>query len=656
MEESPHFQNPFNSTNHPHFQNDTVFYSLFPTTPLSTAALHSFLSAILTTVHPLTSTYLWQHQPFSLSLSTASTTAPHLHGHLRYGDNIDDEWFTVFLLFQISRDFPDLCIRVWDSDGDFLLIEAAFHLPRWLNPENSENRVFIRRGEVHIVPKKVFPVSPGLEEAVRAVVDLPEVTRASDDVQSAILRRVSEFPEKAKRNVHCVRVRVPVSVAQVLRQEPCSISLAVEGFYDRDIDSMNYAAKMEKFLPKGREEELCLISVKMSRAMYAQLVQQKFQAPKCYPMPPMPPKTDQSTYMEAELGMKIACGFEMIYQHKKKAGEEGKGSTWEAFRDSLETSGYFNGLLPGSKEYKRLMENAEESYKKSALRHGVSELLSAPVKHIDDILALPHSIDDFKSQEVPSSDDDSWLYGGEEELNSILTERQREMELYEEKKKRKQKGKDKVNDGESSVPAENDIDLGDIAKSMKAFMHKVSSYKGAEVPEDRDLKDVEFDMDRFMKELEAATGIPAGGDDGSDDVEEGSSSDMDFDESEDGSDMEDEPEDNSKMKQENFMHAYSDVLNEELKSTTLKKSFVRADDHSLKKNEGLPATGEEEMDEDFTPIDVDVNLVKSLLDSFSSQQGLPGPASNLLGLMGKQLPVDDDGQHHAKAKAKAKDK
>lgn len=47
-----------------------------------------------------------------------------------------------------------------------------------------------------------------------------------------------------------------------------------------------------------------------------------------------------------------------------------------------------------------------------------------------------------------------------------------------------------------------------------------------------------------------------------------------------------------------------------------------------------------EEEEDFSPVDVDVNLVKSLLDSFSSQEGLPGPASNLLGLMGLQLPQD----------------
>lgn len=31
--------------------------------------------------------------------------------------------------------------RVEDNDGEFLLIEAADHLPKWLNPETSENRV-----------------------------------------------------------------------------------------------------------------------------------------------------------------------------------------------------------------------------------------------------------------------------------------------------------------------------------------------------------------------------------------------------------------------------------------------------------------------------------------------------------------------------------
>lgn len=64
--------------------------------------------------------------------------------------------------------------------------------------------------------------------------------------------------------------------------------------------------------------------------------------------------------------------------------------------------------------------------------------------------------------------------------------------------------------------------------------------------------------------------------------------------------------------------------------------------------QGAPNVTEEDMDEELTPVDVDLNLVKSLLESFSSQQGLPGPASNLLGLMGKQLPHDDAGEGKGK--------
>ncbi|GJU97841.1 protein SRG1 [Tanacetum coccineum] len=48
-----------------------------------------------------------------------------------------------------------------------------------------------------------------------------------------------------------------------------------------------------------------------------------------------------------------------------------------------------------------------------------------------------------------------------------------------------------------------------------------------------------------------------------------------------------------------------------------------------------------DVDEEFIPVDVDLNLVKSFRGSFSFQEGLPGPASNLLGLMGLQLPQDN---------------
>lgn len=114
-----------------------------------------------------------------------------------------------------------------------------------------------------------------------------------------------------------------------------------------------------------------------------------------------------------------------------------------------------------------------------------SDLLNAPVRRIDEILALPHSVDDFKDQEVPPSDDDSWLYGGEEELNSVLMERQKEMELYDLKHKKKGKAKEGQDAGPSSASNADEFDPSDIAKTMQAFVHKLSSYKGAEAPEDR---------------------------------------------------------------------------------------------------------------------------------------------------------------------------
>lgn len=365
---------------------DTVFFSIFPDfsistdlksenskiNPLISSQLQSLHLQILQSLSSYTANYIWQHEPFTISLSTQSSCAfcpsssdhiPHLHGKLRYGDNLEDEWFVVFLLFETSRKFPNLSIHVWDTDGEFLLIEAAPHLPKWLEPETSTNRVFIRNGKLHIVPKKHFRSVPTLFDALAYVSTHEEKTEASSSVQSAIKNQIEAYPNRAVKNMHRVRVRVPVLVAQILKHEPCLISLAVEGFYDRDIDSMKYAANMEFFLPNKSADEIVQVSVIMPRTRYAQLMQQSFQAPKCYPMPPR----SDGGYPEAELGMKIACGFEMIYQTRKQEELQGKGSTWEVYRRNLEKNGYFEGLLPGSNEYKRLMENAEDYYKKSSL-------------------------------------------------------------------------------------------------------------------------------------------------------------------------------------------------------------------------------------------------------------------------------------------------
>ena len=47
-------------------------------------------------------------------------------------------------------------------------------------------------------------------------------------------------------------------------------------------------------------------------------------------------------------------------------------------------------------------------------------------------------------------------------------------------------------------------------------------------------------------------------------------------------------------------------------------------------------------DDDFQPVDIDLNTVKNLLQSYGAQEGLSGPASNILGSMGVFIPPNED--------------
>ena len=126
--------------------------------------LEDFERVCLGILSPLLAAHVWQRDPFALWPSThrasplgrdparAASLPPHLWGSLNFSENVDDEWFVVFLLKTLSARLPHLAIHVWDNDGQFLLIEAADALPRWITPEIADNRVFLFRDELHVIP------------------------------------------------------------------------------------------------------------------------------------------------------------------------------------------------------------------------------------------------------------------------------------------------------------------------------------------------------------------------------------------------------------------------------------------------------------------------------------------------------------------------
>ncbi|XP_024532720.1 protein ecdysoneless homolog isoform X1 [Selaginella moellendorffii] len=618
---------------------DAVFYSIYPGLPAGASdgdaliQLQRLRDDCLAVASPLVRGYIWQHAQFDLQVALSAPPShrepafsgeeepaarcdpglPLVYGRTRYGHNLEDEWFVVYLLYEISRRIPGVYIRVWDSDGEFLLIEAAYAIPRWLKPENSQNRVFISQGSLHILPLPTSPAhvglslaNPTLAEAVRVLSSGSVDTRASEGVQAAIGRKLEGYPERSRKNMHRVRCKVPLSVAQVLKHEPQLVALAVEAFYTRDHDAMAAASRMEKFL-RGGQDEIVTVAVCLSKAMYAQLKQQVFQAPRIYP-----------AEGQDDIGVKLACGFEMMYWERSNFQDE--QAVGKTFRKGLEARGYFKDLLEGSKEHRQLLDAAFASYRETETFSRIREAMQVPAKRIDEILALEHKAEDFMNVDIPESDDDSWLYRGEDELTSAMQERQKEMDAH-----------DKKSGAKTLAPVvEGEFDPSELTKTMKSFVDKISSFEGAEVPKNDE--PVSMDLENFMQELKTALKLD---NERAGDLQSGSSD-------------SDSGEDDDSKGEDDFMEEYSDAIQHELKNSSVSKTFAQPD---VSRASGSASTSATATGDDNLHVDVDLNLLKNLLDSYSSQQGLPGPASNVLGMMGMQLP-DDKEEHKRKTRRK----
>lgn len=99
-------------------------------------------------------------------------------------------------------------------------------------------------------------------------------------------------------------VQIPAALAHVLRQEPQLVAAAVDAFYRRDADGVRAAARMAVAPPT----DLVAALVPMNRAHYAQLVQQRYDAPRGWPAAPASAVAAKAS----ALGAKLAAGFEIL--------------------------------------------------------------------------------------------------------------------------------------------------------------------------------------------------------------------------------------------------------------------------------------------------------------------------------------------------------
>lgn len=232
-------------------------------------------------------------------------------------------------------------------------------------------------------------------------------------------------------------------------------------------------------------------------------------------------------------------------------------------------------------------------------------------------------------KDLEPPDDESWLQISPEDLDRLMY---------------KSSGLDP-----NRMANKGDInDVNKMGDGMKAFVNKVSGVEGAEFPGEDD--EIQFDGTGFIAQMQKMFEF--------DDHDDASSSDMSeygWDESDD--DVDDQPpKTGKKSKSQPSVKDYMDMMDRELATTEVGKSFERVgEERKTSSKTNVKVNGKakkssrsiDEEDDDFRPVDIDMTVVKNMLQSLESQQGLAGPASNILGSMGIKAPapmadVEDD--------------
>ncbi|KAL9127929.1 MAG: hypothetical protein Q9217_003286 [Psora testacea] len=288
--------------------------------------LRQVQNAVSSLTKPLLKDFIWQREAFGVRLEFEASRSL-LRGRTNYGDSIDDEWLIVYILRELSQKFPDIWIRVVDADGQFLLIEAASALPIWLNPEIADFRVWINNGKLLIIPLE----KPGgarrgierdadnimLEEAIAWIINPKKKLQHSSKVEAEAFFRLQKYPQGIADSLHYALVRIPRKLAYVLHSNAGYVSPAVEAFYLRDPIALKPLQAKETSNLIFPPDDLVRISIRFTKVGYAQIKSQQFTAPPAW-VNVSENEANAKWQNQAEIGLKLACGFEMLVSDPQK--------------------------------------------------------------------------------------------------------------------------------------------------------------------------------------------------------------------------------------------------------------------------------------------------------------------------------------------------
>ena len=635
------FQSSFHPVPRPQLPDDCVEYSLHVFSTALDLANDSEARHLLRDVQKAASDlqkkwlkgYIWQRQSFVLELVREDGEVCHaqeqrslqiadicngagsslLRGRTEYGDSVEDEWVVVWLLRELTKNFKDLWIKIADGDGEFLLIEAAGTLPRWLEPEVAENRVWIRDGWLMIIKPQHEPKTSkkqsserlSFQEARQIILREPKRLLHSVSIEEEAFYRLRNYPQQIADSMHHALATLPRKIAFLLHQKPAYIAPVVEAFYLRDPIALKPLQIKNNDKLIFQPEDLVTVSATFPRVAYAQLKSQDFPAPAVW-AEQMPTRTSSNGgFTRGETGMKISCGFEMLLSDTQNQDKL-------AFR-----------------EMKMVLEDLETG---------------------DEKLPTDDEIATWDNRE----DNEKWLDVSFDDLQGELAGKSRAKTA-----KRGEFGDKAAQENLQRIVAQfeqflNDDKAGPDGAGL--FDESDEDFDDDEDLEEEDDstgedKDASFDEDEFTKMMREMMGMPkevmqelmtttATGrasaetldrapdlSGGNDRVQE-----LDSDSSDNGEELQ------SMMERMEAELNETGILN--LDPTPRKIEATRP---AIKGKGIMSEQAEKESDEsdDSEESEINVNLAKNLLESFKSQAGLAGPGGNIMGMMGFNMPRDE---------------
>ncbi|KJE95193.1 SGT1 protein [Capsaspora owczarzaki ATCC 30864] len=631
--------------------------------------------------------------------TTSSASLPRLEtvqclaGVSSYGDNVGDEWLLVYILRELTARIPDLTVQLADtSDGDILLIEAADELPEWITPRIARNRVFLRQGRLHIVPTKYVPQgstsaassskkspatstfrSHNLAERLDIVQALDILqhaapshssgsattttttttttaawTLASAKIESCIWARLALAVREATEHVQHALALLPPTIAHLMHVQPKLVAPAIEAFVQRDSIDSRACARMSRF-PVGTSPEpsmspsdllethRILTRVRLTRSLFVLLNSQpQFVPPRVFGAAPPPSNT--AAYSAFVLGVKIACGFEIMYaiadrQHKLSARAGQVGPAVAPPRQQL-VAGYVTQNLAREIDATLLVHfNPVSLHQYDMFGSSRPAPASAPVNtNASSSTAVQQPRPEPGSVLPPAPADDStdWMEVDPEQLEQQMTKMQtalQEVMKASEQQPTTTRSPSSKGDGSTEEDVQQLGKLASLLKGVQSFMTSKSDIDG----------------------VKTSTGLrPEMFDDPATSEDENSSEDQDdlSDEDEEADDSGDD-EGDEKVAEAMFGDDAIDQLladdvdpplSEPDNSSESIRSAMEHMDAELR-NVGLQCVIQQGARGKQTMSDEQINLAMNMLLSHEAQQGRPGPFTHLLqSFIGGQQP------------------